>query len=668
MTQVEQKPLWPARWWWAALLVIIGFALGLYLLTYDFSLPYVAHPDEPNYYLAAQEARGLFDNRGYYDHAPPGYIYTAAAVQILTEPLGAQGMAAQVRLLRLLAVSLSILALVFIAMTARRIGGEWAGLMAGLTWAISPQVLLHGVYALPDPPVYFFAALAIWLAGEALACPERARWSIWSVAVGVLAVAFKAYLPLLLPGVLAALIITLREWQTGNRRGLRLLTWQALIIVLTALWVIFGIGFAPTGDLGPDNGGANTILREIRENGIGRILNLDTVLNNLRFALIPLGADLIAAVLGLGLVVFLVRRWLRKDVNDVRIDTLLMIVMYGVLAAWVIAAYNRVGLSQIRYVIPITAGACVLAGAAFGQVVALFTGRRRALAGLALLTLFSVIVGGPLLEQDRVIVADRTRPDQRTDVRFWAETTLDAAPVLVTMDNHKTFNHVWSGIPVAKWFDWIVADDVAAYPVEHWREERGLDYALLTIGDRQQLETIPEGQAFLAEMLLLRDFPERADRRGPGMTMYRLWKMQTPLNARFGPDIAMVGYDLDSPAPEAGGTLTLHFYWQAANTPAGDYSVFVHLTPENDRAPITQTDGSPARPERPTPSWNAPSETLISQPFTLEIPSNLPAGDYRVLIGLYDYTTGERLPVTPETESVSVLHDDSLHLLTLSVD
>jgi len=658
----------PSRGFRAAVVLLLGFMLILRLLTYGFSLPYIDHPDEPNYYLAAQEVRGLFDNQGYYDHAPPAYITLAAAVQTVTEPLGAQGMAAQVRLLRLLAVLLNLGTLLFIALAGRRAGGERAGIVAGLLWAVSPLILINGVYALPDPPVYFLAALAIWLAGEALAVPGRGSWSVWAIVAGTLAVAFKAYLPLFAPGVLAALLITIREWRQGGRRGLRYLAWQAAIVALTGLWVVFGIGFAPTAAIGPADGGADTLLHTIREGAAARLLDPAILLNNVRFALEPLDLTGTLVMLGLGAAAIVFARFGQRRAPAVRLDSALMITVYVVIAAWVVAAYARVDSSTIRYMIPATAGLCVLVGMAFAQVTALAPAPQRPVASAILLLGLGVAVLLPQLRQDLAIVRDRNRTDQRADLRFWAEITLETGPVLVTQANEKTFNNIWSGIPVSRWFDWLVVDNVAAHPAEHWREERGMSYVLLTEGDRASLQEAETGRAFLDDLLLLREFPERPDRRGPGLVMYRLWPVQTPLDVQFGPAIHLAGYDLESADLTAGGALTLRLYWRAASTPPGDYSLFVHLAPLEDRAPLAQVDGPPARLERPTPSWNAPSETLVSQPIALSLPPDLPAGEYRVLVGLYDYVSGARLPVTVSDGDMQALADDSLQLLTITVE
>jgi hypothetical protein len=177
-----------------------------------------------------------------------------------------------------------------------------------------------------------------------------------------------------------------------------------------------------------------------------------------------------------------------------------------------------------------------------------------------------------------------------------------------------------------------------------WRNEQGISYAILNASETEVLRTAAEGQADAASMLHLRDFD--APSRGSTFSVYRLWRMQHETQYRFGDNILLLGFDQSAERAAAGETVTFRFYWQAAATPDDNYSLFIHLLTQGDAAPLAQADGAPARPERPTLSWNDPSETLISQPFALTIPAEVEAGSYRVMIGLYNYQTGKRLPVT----------------------
>jgi 4-amino-4-deoxy-L-arabinose transferase-like glycosyltransferase len=656
------------RRFWLVLAVIVVLAAVPRLMTYRFSLPYVDHPDEPNYYLAGQEARGLFDLNDYFDGAPPGYIQLSTLVQAITEPLGQVGMAAQVGILRLVAVLLNLGTLVLIALAAYRVSGPLAGLIAGGLWAISPEVLARGVLALPDPVVYGAAALAIWLAVESLITPGRASWAIASVIAGGVAVWFKAYIPLFAPGIGAALILLIRAQPSERRVGLRTLILTVGLAVVILLWLMLGVGFSPFATVN-DDFGSTTLLTRIQDN-LGNLLQPGPMLNNLAFAILPLGTVfvLLAGVGGL------LALWRNRGRDNQRtlIEVVIMIALYMLAAAWIVAAQGDVDLSLLRYVIPVTAAAAVLVGIACAQIVRAVPADWQRGAAAVILLIMAVLVIVPHAGETAALVADRQYTDRRVDVRFWAEDTLEPGWVLVEQTNEKLFNHIWSGIPVAKWFDWLVVEDMLVNSAAAWREDRGVTYAVITLGERARLLDQAAGPAWLDDMLLLREFPPVPDRRGPGMAVYRLWGPEQPTAITFtdsgGGAIRLSGYDQSAAVLAPGETLTLRFYWGANQTPAADYSLFIHITPLADRAPAAQgADGTPALPERLTPSWTEPTETLISRPFDVALPPDLPPGEYRVLIGLYDYESGLRLTPDQTTGAVGALPDASLHLTTITV-
>lgn len=86
-------------------------------------------------------------------------------------------------------------------------------------------------------------------------------------------------------------------------------------------------------------------------------------------------------------------------------------------------------------------------------------------------------------------------------------------------------------------------------------------------------------------------------------------------------------------------------YWNATSTPLENYSFFLHLVADDDPRPLAQVDGNPAVPARLTQTWDRPEETLISPRISLTLPQDLPPGDYRVSLGLYNFESGARLPV-----------------------
>ncbi|UCG25536.1 MAG: DUF2142 domain-containing protein, partial [Chloroflexota bacterium] len=114
---------------------------------------------------------------------------------------------------------------------------------------------------------------------------------------------------------------------------------------------------------------------------------------------------------------------------------------------------------------------------------------------------------------------------------------------------------------------------------------------------------------------------------------------EVPLEASFAEGINLLGYDLASDADE--NALTVGLYWQATAQPAGDYTVFVHLLDANGEQ-VAGGDGPPVSGDYPTSLWL--DGDAIVDAHQLSLPADLPAGDYEIVVGLYDPLTTWRLP------------------------
>jgi 4-amino-4-deoxy-L-arabinose transferase-like glycosyltransferase len=128
-----------------------------------------------------------------------------------------------------------------------------------------------------------------------------------------------------------------------------------------------------------------------------------------------------------------------------------------------------------------------------------------------------------------------------------------------------------------------------------------------------------------------------------------------PVDAVFAGQIALSRYELGSadaqPADPGWGevvaypaqVLPLTLYWQPVGPVSGDYTVFVHfLGPDGER--YAQADGPPLQGLQPTTHWLA-GETLPDR-RALDLPVDLAPGRYRLVVGLYEPASGDRLPVT----------------------
>lgn len=101
----------------------------------------------------------------------------------------------------------------------------------------------------------------------------------------------------------------------------------------------------------------------------------------------------------------------------------------------------------------------------------------------------------------------------------------------------------------------------------------------------------------------------------------------------------------------SGGTLTVMLQWETIQAPLLDYSLFLHLRDANGQI-VAQADGYPRNGSRPTTSWEA-GETIVDV-WPIRIPSTVPTGDYQLLVGWYDWRSGDRLALSDGRDAVEL--------------
>jgi 4-amino-4-deoxy-L-arabinose transferase-like glycosyltransferase len=104
--------------------------------------------------------------------------------------------------------------------------------------------------------------------------------------------------------------------------------------------------------------------------------------------------------------------------------------------------------------------------------------------------------------------------------------------------------------------------------------------------------------------------------------------------------VELTGYDMQEATQAPGSALEVTLHWHTLETPDKNYHAFVHLLDGNGEI-VAQHDGPPGEGKLPTLGW-LPGEYLTDT-HLLQLPSDLPDGEYRLGVGLYDPTTGLRL-------------------------
>jgi 4-amino-4-deoxy-L-arabinose transferase-like glycosyltransferase len=114
-------------------------------------------------------------------------------------------------------------------------------------------------------------------------------------------------------------------------------------------------------------------------------------------------------------------------------------------------------------------------------------------------------------------------------------------------------------------------------------------------------------------------------------------------DAVFGGAIALRGYDLDWASWDGTTPVPITLHWEVLNAIDQDLMAFIHLVDAQDRM-VGQGDGPPCDGQYATSYWEA-GEWLQDE-HLIEMKQGVGGlGDRRILVGLYDPRTGERLPV-----------------------
>jgi hypothetical protein len=118
---------------------------------------------------------------------------------------------------------------------------------------------------------------------------------------------------------------------------------------------------------------------------------------------------------------------------------------------------------------------------------------------------------------------------------------------------------------------------------------------------------------------------------------------QVSLNQALGDQITLLGYDLslsrDGETERQNLKLTL--YWRAETEIEVDYTTFLHLR-NGANETVVQKDSPPAAGRYPTSLWDK-GEIIVDE-MVLPLDEVTP-GEYTPVVGLYEFTTGARLPV-----------------------
>lgn len=176
--------------------------------------------------------------------------------------------------------------------------------------------------------------------------------------------------------------------------------------------------------------------------------------------------------------------------------------------------------------------------------------------------------------------------------------------------------------------------------------------------DQPELYIVIEHEDFRTPLLLPEVFPgarvvaELTDRQGRVYARFyerppQAVPQRLPQHERIvtiGDGIELAGYDVLPGVLRRSEVLYLQLHWLVKTAPVGDWTVFTHVTTQDEDGRRTVVAGHDSRPgagSLPTDRWQ-PGWRILDE-YQIPLPSDLPPGRYELEIGLYQ-STGEHLP------------------------
>ncbi len=123
-----------------------------------------------------------------------------------------------------------------------------------------------------------------------------------------------------------------------------------------------------------------------------------------------------------------------------------------------------------------------------------------------------------------------------------------------------------------------------------------------------------------------------------------------PIDTTLGQEIQLIEVSLVD-SLQAGQTLPVEFIWLSLRQPSTNYNLFLQLLTA-EGALVAQHDNPPNGGYTPTSTW-LPGQQIRDH-HALVLPADLQPDHYRLIAGLYDPNTGERLPVTESGDFVEL--------------
>ncbi len=336
-------------------------------------------------------------------------------------------------------------------------------------------------------------------------------------------------------------------------------------------------------------------------------------------------------------------------------NSLLLFLLIVPLVLMSILAWERPKFAP-RYLLPSLPAFVTLA--ALG-IDALLRFRSRLLFVLAVIPLLSILALDLLVTAQIHIDPSVARPDVRS-VAAYVEAHEEPGDAILLVGGHQApvFEYYYGGeadliplppdlLPAAQSpLDVHAVSRLSDIAVRHprvwlvlWQQNIADPTGVILSELQERADRLEVGRNFHEMSLLLFDLRDAEFQAGP----------QQSVDVEFAEPIRLAGFDLNSNRSLPGEALDFALYFETSGPIARNVRAFTHLVGP-DGSIAAQADGIAGADSYPTSLW--PAGVRMRNRFSMQLPPDLPPGDYRLRVGLYD--DAGRLPLSSGGDAIDL--------------
>ncbi len=628
------------RWWLIGLLLIVALAAILRYPAYDFGYPYIDHPDEPHYALAAHSIINTGTAKGWQmDGYPPGIIYTDILF-LKAFPNRDLPPTCVIPKIRILSITVSIASIMTIAFMGMVMGFPVVGLVAALCYAVSPICVEYDRYAAAEPFLTFFMSLTFLLIFTAYKRSSH-KIMLFAYLSALISIVFKYPAGLLFIPVVATDLMIYFKLRRENRVAQADFYFGALLRISLCLafflWLFFDYGVIGDGShsdrswrrhLKYDFPDTSKIFENIvyitgSFSSPANLMEMGITGNSPRPGSNALPYFIALSALA-GFIVSLMK--------NKRLFTFPFIILQGFVVTWFLAL--NIFNPAYRHFISVLPVLYLLAVAGFAESLTLVMDKilpktaKLLKSGVVFIVLVSILSG--LFSSSWTNMTERSKFDIRNEITKWADCSLKGGSFMGDPKCLAIFMP-YADYQGKKGFKWCGKIEERDFENDSTLKAKvdGVDYLII---EERQYDGAMLRNNHLNGLPLLKRFRSGHTYYGGDYVVLNARPMTDKFQEKLG-NVLVLGYRSTVEKIDGGHLLKLNIFWKAETPFQRPMSAFVYVKKENSVLNFIAFPPINDRYERRTTvDWNDPEEIIMSDDAIIAF-SNEAKGKFAVYTG-----------------------------------